>query len=69
MLDEVWELGYRYPSGVLDLKYYTYNFESDCCLSFNIGILPDVRKKGLICWNVLATVCANIEVMILIKAF
>ncbi len=26
-------------------------------------------KKGLFCWNVLATVCANIEVMILVDAF
>jgi len=26
-------------------------------------------KKGIICWNVLATIAANIEVMILIKAF
>lgn len=26
-------------------------------------------KKGILCWNVIATVSANIEVMILIKAF
>lgn len=26
-------------------------------------------KRGLICWNTLATVCANIEVMILVNAF
>ena len=26
-------------------------------------------KKGVLCWNVLATVAANIEVMILIRAY
>lgn len=26
-------------------------------------------KKGLLCWNIIATIAANIEVMILVKAF
>lgn len=40
-----------------------------CVYLMALGAYWLFGKKGVLCWNVIATVAANIEVMILIKAF